>query len=190
MSQEPWLVAIDMQEVFCRSDSGWFVPRYHEAAEGIQALLPLFGDRVVLTRFVAPSPPEGAWRQYYRRWPFALVADDDQMYDLSKGFAGLDHPVVTETTFGKWGPRLADIMAGSTEMVLTGVSTDCCVMATALAACDAGVHVSVVADACAGISDEDHQRSLDAMALFTPLLDITTVEQMGQRLGPIPANSA
>lgn len=178
MPQKPWLIAIDMQEVFCRPESGWFVPRYHEAASGIRELLPLFGERVVLTRFVAPRQPEAAWWDYYRRWPFALVADDDPMYDLSEGFAGLDYPVVSMTTFGKWGPQLAEAMQGSTEMVLTGVSTDCCVLATALAACDAGVHVSVVADACAGVSDDDHQRSLDAMALFAPLLDITSVEQV------------
>jgi nicotinamidase-related amidase len=61
-------------------------------------------------------------------------------------------------------------------MVLTGVSTDCCVISTALAAADAGVAVRVVSDACAGISENDHQRALDAMALYAPLIEITSVE--------------
>jgi nicotinamidase-related amidase len=64
-------------------------------------------------------------------------------------------------------------MAGSAEMVLVGVSTDCCVLSTALAAADAGVHVRVVADACAGLSEGDHRRALDAMALYGPLIEIT-----------------
>jgi nicotinamidase-related amidase len=59
-------------------------------------------------------------------------------------------------------------------VVLAGVSTDCCVLSTAIAAADAGVRVSVVQDACAGLSTADHQRALDAMALYGPLIEITT----------------
>jgi nicotinamidase-related amidase len=61
-------------------------------------------------------------------------------------------------------------------MVLTGVSTDCCVISTALAAADAGVAVKVVTDGCAGLSPADHQRALDAMALYAPLIELTTAD--------------
>jgi nicotinamidase-related amidase len=67
-------------------------------------------------------------------------------------------------------------------MVLTGVSTDCCVISTALAAADAGVAVRVVSDACAGISENDHQRALDAMALYAPLIEITSVDAVLESL--------
>jgi nicotinamidase-related amidase len=36
------------------------------------------------------------------------------------------------------------------------------------------VRVRVAADACAGLSETDHQRALDAMALYAPLIEITT----------------
>ena len=36
--------------------------------------------------------------------------------------------------------------------------------------------VFIVSDACAGISDNDHQRALDAMALYGPLIEITSVD--------------
>jgi nicotinamidase-related amidase len=175
---EPYLVAIDMQEIFGDSSSQWFTPKYADAAAGITELLPLFGEQAVFTRFVAPETPQGAWIPYYELWPFALVPPDDRLYDLTGEFAKLGHPTVTHTTFGKWGPELAAAMQGSTEMVLTGVSTDCCVISTALAAADAGVHVRVVADACAGLSDEDHERALEAMALYAPLIEITTIDQV------------
>ena len=55
-------------------------------------------------------------------------------------------------------------------------STDCCVLSTALAAADAGVKVFVVQDACAGLSSVDHQRALDAMALYGPLIEISTAD--------------
>jgi hypothetical protein len=32
--------------------------------------------------------------------------------------------------------------------------------------------VRVVRDACAGLSEADHQRALDAMALYGPLIEI------------------
>lgn len=176
------LVAIDMQEVFRRPDSGWFVPRYDEAARRICQLMPLFDDQVVLTRFISPDEPVGAWAGYYRRWPFALLPDDDPLYRLSADFANWSCPVVTMTTFGKWGPQLAAALPDGHGMVLTGVSTDCCILATALAAADAGIHVKVVADACAGVTDTDHQRALDAMALFGPLIEITTTAELQREL--------
>lgn len=170
--REAWLVVIDMQQVFT-AGSPWASPDYATAASGIERLLPAFGERVVFTRYVAPAEPRGAWVPYFEQWPFALVGDDDPMYALT-----LDpgpHRVVTRPTFGKWGHELAEAIADAAEIVLTGVSTDCCVLATALAAADAGVHVRVVADACAGASAEDHQRALDAMALYAPLIEIISV---------------
>ncbi|MGJ4844510.1 cysteine hydrolase family protein [Leifsonia sp. Le1] len=169
---EPTLVVVDMQRVFGDGDSDWFTPRFAEAAAVIESMLPAFGERVVFTRFVAPAHPVGAWVPYYEQWPFALVPEDDRLYELVPTFAGRAGTVVTETTFGKWGPGLAAALGGSTEIVLTGVSTDCCVLSTALPAADAGVHIRVAADGCAGLTDADHRRALDAMALYAPLIEI------------------
>ncbi|HEV7792056.1 MAG TPA: isochorismatase family protein [Pseudonocardia sp.] len=79
-------------------------------------------------------------------------------------------------------PGFADAAAGISrllpafgELVLTGVSTDCCVLSTALGAADAGVHARVVSDACAGLSATDHRRALDTMALYQPFLEVVTV---------------
>lgn len=173
-----WLVVVDMQVIFARPDSPWATPGFGDAAAGIARLLPAFGERVAYTRFVAPATPTGAWVDYYRDWPFALVPPDAQDYDLVPELPAGDHPVVSETTFGKWGPALADAVGGATELVLTGVSTDCCVLSTALAAADAGMHARVVADACAGVSEADHRRALDTMALYRPLLEVVTVSDV------------
>ncbi|WP_222122118.1 isochorismatase family protein [Curtobacterium sp. 9128] len=182
-----------MQRIFT-GDSPWAAPRYAEAAEATARLLPRFAGRTVLTRFVAPEHPQGAWVDYYRDWPFALVPDADPLYDLTEPFAALSAPVVTAPTFGKWGtslshalgrhaapqaPRRAGtgargpaVVGDQPHLVLTGVSTDCCVLSTALAAADAGARVTVVASACAGASDADHARALDAMRLYGPLVTV------------------
>jgi nicotinamidase-related amidase len=140
------LVVIDMQKVFEEPGSPWFTPGFADVVAPIQNLVEAFQPRVTFTRFIAPAVPAGAWRKYYERWPFALQPADAEIYDLIDDFAG---PSVDATTFGKWGPELAD-KVGDTTMVLSGVSTDCCVLSTALAAADAGVEVQVVGDACAG----------------------------------------
>jgi nicotinamidase-related amidase len=175
---EQTLVVIDMQYVFGDPASDWFTPAFVDAADVIERLLPAFGERVVFTRFVAPEHPVGAWVPYYEQWPFALVPAEDPLYDLVAPFRATGHPIVSETTFGKWGRALADALGDSDEIVLAGVSTDCCVLSTALGAADAGVRVRVAADACAGLSDTDHQRALDAMALYAPLIEITDSQRV------------
>jgi nicotinamidase-related amidase len=164
-----WLVAVDLQSIF--ASGPWGSAAYARAEAGTRALRQAFAGRTVHTRFVAPAVPQGAWVDYYRDWSFALVPDDDPVYALTLDPG--DDPVITAPTFGKWGPELAALV--DAEIVLTGVSTDCCVLSTALAAADAGVAVRVVADACAGASKTDHQRALDAMALYAPLITVTTV---------------
>lgn len=170
----PWLVVIDMQVVFGDPTSAWFTPGYPSIEPTVARLVEHFGERVVLTRFIAPEHPTGAWVPYYELWPFALVHHADPLYDLMPAFAGTDHAVISRTTFGKWGDELSTIIGADAAVVLAGVSTDCCVLSTALAAADAGVRVRVVQDACAGLSNADHQRALDAMALYGPLIEITT----------------
>jgi nicotinamidase-related amidase len=172
---DTWLVVVDMQRVFS-GESPWASPDYETAAAGIGRLLPRFGRRVVFTRYVAPQPPTGAWVPYFEQWPFALVPADDPLYDLTLDPG--EHQVVTRTTFGKWGPELVAATEGAAEVVLAGVSTDCCVLSTALPAADAGIRVVVPADACAGASAEDHRRALDAMALYAPLIQVMTVDEV------------
>ncbi|POX46478.1 hydrolase [Streptomyces sp. Ru71] len=172
------LAVIDMQRVFAEPDSPWAAPRFAEAAAGVRRLLPAFGDRVVFTRFLAPDEPAGAWRDYYARWPFALQPPHAPLWRLTDEFASVARHVVDATTFGKWTPRLAELAGPAGRLVLAGVSTDCCVLSTALAAADAGVEVLVAADACAGADDDAHARALHLLDLYRPLVRVTTVGEL------------
>ncbi len=174
----PWLVGIDLQVIFADPGSAWRTPEFPRAAEATASLLPAFGDRAVFTRFVAPEHPAGAWVDYYAEWPFALVPPTDPLYDLVPPFAGLDGPVVSATTFGKWGSDLAAVVNPDAPLVLTCVSTDCCVLSTALAAADAGVLVRVVSDACAGADDEAHDDTMRILGCYAPLVEVTTTAEV------------
>jgi nicotinamidase-related amidase len=86
--------------------------------------------------------------------------------------------MIDRTTFSKWDAETERVLGHPQEIMLAGVTTDCCVLSTALAAADAGVHVTVVADACAGVTEADHRRALDAMALYSPVIDIADVDSV------------
>ncbi len=170
-----WLVVVDLQHVFADPDSPWGAPRCAEVQQRIRRLVAAFGERVVFTRFVAPAEPAGAWAAYYERFPFALQPPDAPLYDLADDPGGAR--VVTATTFGKWGPELAGIV-GDGPVTVAGVATDCCVVSTVLPAADAGVPVRVVTDACAGSTDDEHERALHLMGLYAPLVELTTTADL------------
>ena len=175
MKPEGWLVVVDLQHVFGDADSPWGAPRFEEIRPRIRELATAFGDRVIWTRFVAPDRPAGAWKDYYEQFPFALQPPDAPLYRLVEEPGG--HPVVHATTFGTWGHDLAAIV-GEGPLTVAGVATDCCVISTVLPAADAGVPVRVVSDACAGSSDEDHERALRVMSLYAPLVRVATTAEV------------
>jgi nicotinamidase-related amidase len=175
----PWLVVVDMQNVFGDTDSSWVTPRFHEAARRIGRLVETHGrDRTVFTRFVAPAQPSGAWVEYYETFPFALRPSTDELYQITDSLAPLVEHTVEAHTFGKWTPQLAAITGPEPELLVCGVATDCCVLSTVLPAADAGASITVVTDACAGSSDENHQKALDVMALYQPLVSFATTEEL------------
>jgi nicotinamidase-related amidase len=175
---DPWLVVIDVQRIFGEPPSPWAAPRFDEVVPVIRDLVARYAGRVVFTRFEPPPPtgPEGSWVDYYEQWPFALEPATRASYDLvlEPGAA----PVVGRPTMGKYGADLLAATGGSRNLVLCGVSTDCCVLSTALAAADDGAWVRVVSDACAGASDADHERSLAAMAFYAPQIEIVTSDSL------------
>lgn len=161
------LVVIDAQRAFAEPGSPWCTPGVEDALGGMRRLVGASAD-VVFTRFVPPAEPAGSWMDYYGRWAFAREADP-AVWDLVApwtGAAAIDRP-----TFSKWGPELA----AQSELVLCGVSTDCCVLATALAAVDAGARVRVVADACAA-EPELHAAALAILRRRAPQLTLSSVD--------------
>jgi nicotinamidase-related amidase len=169
-----WLVIIDAQAIFASpATSPWGSPLWDSVMPRIVELAAAHDpDRIVLTRFVADPSLGGSWGAYYDDWPFALVPGADPLYAVVPDLAAYDRHVVTAPTFGKWNADLRAIAGDQPTLTLAGVSTDCCVIATALPAADAGATVTVVADACAGSTPENHARAIGAMALFGPQITI------------------
>ncbi len=169
-----WLVIIDPQVIFADpANSPWGSPLWASTVPRIVALADDFGpERTVITRFVADAELGGSWVPYYEEWPFALVPDTDPLYAVVPDLAGRAAHTVSAGTFGKWTAQLRALIGEQPSITLAGVSTDCCVISTALPAADAGATVRVVADACAGSSAEAHAQAIGAMSLFAPQITV------------------
>ena len=171
MPSDPWLVVIDPQRIFASPDSEWGSPMFPAIVAPVRRLTERYAGRVIVTRWVAPEERVGSWAAYMDAWPMADRPADDPLFDVVDDLADLDAEVVTAPTFGKW-PALERVTGPAPDLVLTGVATDCCVISTALAAADAGATVTVIADACAGSTPENHARALEIMALYAPQITV------------------
>ena len=179
----PLLAVIDMQEFFA-AGSPWAVPGFEDLIEPVDGLARAYGPRTVFTRFVIPEVPQGSWAGYYRAWPQVLEPAAAHLGDLAQPWASQGRVTLDKPTFSKWGPELESMLGPGRELTVCGVSTDCCVLATVLAAVDAGAQVRVIADACAGITAEAHQAALNLMAGFAPQVAIGSVaEELGRLAG-------
>ena len=169
-----WLVVIDPQNIFASPDSDWASPFFDDAVANIKRLAAAFGDRVLITRWLPTADRDTSWGEYFADWPFADRPPSDPLFDLVPAVRDLStRPTLDRPTFGKWGPDMEAIVGRGTRVVLTGVSTDCCVLSTALTAADAGAYAIIAADACAGSTAENHAAALHVMGLYPPQLTLS-----------------
>ncbi|WP_350353468.1 isochorismatase family protein [Microbacterium sp. A8/3-1] len=167
-------MVIDPQTIFAAPDSAWGSPFFVEAMPRIRALAEAFGERVIVTRWMPTADRSTSWGAYFAAWPFADQPPTDPLFALVPEAVGLSpHPTLDLPTFGKWGPELEALVGRGAHIVLAGVSTDCCVISTALAAADAGAHVTVAADACAGSTAENHAAAIQVMGLYPPQITVS-----------------
>lgn len=188
-AEAPWLVIIDPQVIFADPASDWASPQFDDAMTEIERVAPRFGDRVLITRWLPTAPrttePEEvahghptSWAPYFEAWPFADKPADDPLFDVVPRARALTaRPTIDAPTFGKWCDSLRGVTGDAPRLVLTGVSTDCCVIATALAAADAGAHIQVIEEACAGSTPADGAAAVQVMRLFAPQIRVRSARE-------------
>ena len=172
-SRDPWLLVVDPQVVFADPKSPWTVPHFYDALDITHQIAPLFGNNILVSRWVPPDDRQGSWQGYFKKWAFVDKPANDPMFALVPEAAHLSRfHTIDEPTFSKWGLRLRSLLGPNPQLVLAGCSTDCCVLATALAAADGGASVTIVADACASSNDANHAAGLYIMDLYEPQIQV------------------
>lgn len=164
-------LVVDMQRLFAE-DTSWRVPHFSDIVPAVRRIAGAHPDRTLFTRFITPvsvTDAKGSWRRYYERWASVTRATmPAAMLDLVPSLAGLAAPdrICDKTTFSAFDSGgLGDAVArrGAETLILTGVETDVCVLATALSAIDRGLRVVVVADAVTSGSLDAHAATLNVL---------------------------
>lgn len=171
------LIVVDMQRIFHDASSQWSIGGYSAAERQIERLLAIAEKPAVWTRFIRDPEERGSWRAYYDRWSDCREPAESPVWGLTSPI-GVEDSMVTLPTFSKWGAELAALTADDERLIIVGVATDCCVLATALGAVDAGKHVTVVSDACAGITPEAHEQALSLLSLLSPMVRVTSTDRL------------
>lgn len=159
-------LCIDMQRLFAEP-TGWHTPAIATIVPNVIRLAEAHAGRTIFARFTVPPTAEhvaGSWRRYYDHWNgiTAAVATDPGLISLIEPLADLAQAEVTidKPTYSLFQvPALLDQLKawGTETIVLTGVETDVCVLATLFDAVDHGYHVVVASDAVASSSPAGHE---------------------------------
>lgn len=161
------LLAVDVQRVF-HQPTDWHVPDLDRILPQIRRLAAAFGADAIYSRHVAPADGgQGTWHPYYRRW--AHVGREPGIWNLVDGLAHPGAGIVDKTVYSCFGsPALQRELArrGHPSLVVCGVETDVCVLATVMDAVDQGIPVTVVTDA---VTSADLTAHAGVLALYRRL---------------------
>ncbi|MFV0386922.1 isochorismatase family cysteine hydrolase [Paracoccus sp. (in: a-proteobacteria)] len=162
-------LCVDMQRLFAEP-VGWQVAGLAAITPNIARIASALPDRTIFARFTVPPSADaatGAWRGYYRHWSgiVAAVAADPGLIDLVPALEALsgpkeylDKPTYSMFTAPDLDARLA--ARGADTVILTGVETDICVLATLVDAVERGLHVIAIADAMTSSDLAAHDATL------------------------------
>jgi nicotinamidase-related amidase len=178
------LVVVDMQRVVVE-DTPWRFDGVRELLPVIAGLAPAFGPSVVLTRHVPPADGgAGTWRRFYAAW--SELDRDPSLWDLIPEVDALDGVRATKSVYSALAaPELRAELERRDDprLVLCGVETDCCVLATVLEAVDRGLPVTVAEDAVASPDAAGHAgalalcRRLDLQVRLAPAAEIVAARR-------------
>lgn len=143
------LVMLDLQQGL-RDPGPWALQDIDQLADRIVRFAASFPGTRVATRYVLPTQgqAQGQWEAFRQRWS-TLELDNPHCWDLLPGIAEVSDVVVDKTTYSAWG-RIQALAREGARVVVTGAEFECCVLATVLAAIDAGYAVVVPLELVAG----------------------------------------
>lgn len=177
------LLVVDMQNGFVGEGSGSYVPEAAEIVGRINALAGAVragGGVVAYTQHLVDEHAVRTWSSYYRHFAAAsrLPVLQGTLGPGTSGFAlweGLDvQPadlVVPKRRFGAFAPGSSDLDArlrerGVDSVIVTGTVTNVCCETTAREAMMLNYKVFFISDANAALTPQEHQATLDNIAVM------------------------
>jgi maleamate amidohydrolase len=164
---KPGLMVLDLMRLFCDPSSPALVPgfpRLEKRLFGLVDAMTSAGRPVVFTRHAHGADDDGGLigRMYGR-----LQRAADPLTELISAARSRIPPAV-EITKDRHSPfrdeSTAAVFRGCDALLIAGVQTQACVLATAIDSARLGFVPMVVADACASKSIRLHRRALEVLA--------------------------
>lgn len=176
-------IVVDMQELF-RSHPDWGTAALTDIIPPIWRLLTAKPDNAWFSRFIPARRADqagGAWQRFYRRWHSVTLDQlDPHHIDVIPELRPWAKRAVDKSGFSALGNAELDAAARAAgQVILSGVETDVCVLATAFDAVDTGLRVILAVDALTSASRSCHAKALDILRdRFDEQVEIATVDQI------------
>ncbi|MEJ2291950.1 MAG: cysteine hydrolase [Deinococcales bacterium] len=171
MSENPLLVAVDVQRLY-RDFAPWSLPAVEAVAHASARLADALACPLLCTRTVFPSAhgvTDGPWRRYEERWRELAerAGAEPALLEPLPELAGRCQEVFDKHSYSAFGDpaferRVLDVHPD--PLLITGVETDICVLATVFGAIDRNLPVWLVTDAVAGPDARAERGTLATLA--------------------------
>lgn len=163
------LVVVDMQNAYLE-DQCWACTKTSTCADNIKRMIDSAApDNVVFTEYLAPTNPVGTWVTYDE--VNKDVNEDawlNEIVDPLKPYLD-SHPLYAKSTYSSFGnPDFKNLMARANRIVIAGVMSECCVLATVIDAIDTGTPLIYITDACSGSTEKYEQEVIDIVSFASP----------------------
>lgn len=179
MKKDDLIVVVDMQNVY-RKGEPWACLDTDGAAENILKIMDKADIRqVVLTEFLPPQNPAGAWKVYNET--YKDINENEYLNEFIPQLKGrlTGYAVYGKSTYSSMKvEEIRRLAKDAGRVVLTGVVAECCVLATAFDAIDLGCHVVYLTDAVSGFDTEKEQATILTLSGLSPVhTTIMTTEE-------------
>ena len=171
------ILVIDMQNVYLPGEA-WGCLNMPKATQNIKKLLDQTENDICFTQFIADEKAEGVWKEY--NVVNKEINEDkwlNEIVDELKPYVE-EYPIYTKSTYSSM--KIKEIqkkMARKDRLVITGVVSECCVLATCLEAIDMGYKIIYLEDACAGFNEETEEAVKTIFSGLIPLhVEIMTTD--------------
>jgi nicotinamidase-related amidase len=191
MAHRPLLVAVDVQRLY-REFAPWALAGVERVADVSAGLADALGCPLLCTRTVLPSAhgvEDGPWRAYEERWQAlrARAAAEPALLDPLPALQRRCREVFDKHTYSAFeSPTFADAIRAfaPSPLIVTGVETDICVLATVFGAIDRNLPVWLVTDAVAGPDARAQQGVLAMLSRMPEQVRLVTAREVVAALAP------
>ena len=178
-------ICVDMQRIFLEPGP-WFGEACLTVVDPVRRLCADGPWPTLFTRFitaVTPADAKGAWRRYYDHWhEVTQIEAGADVLNLHPNLAAMAQPdaIIDKPTHDAFdAPEFAERVAAMkpSAIILSGIETDVCVLATAMSAVDLGYRTVIAIDAVASSMPESHRACLEHVyPRFDQQIELATVD--------------